>query len=299
MEEMTSPATAKTILITGPNNKTKSVAVVNQIFAACLSHIKDPFWIEIFEKAAQGKFHKGFGYSNGCLTFKKKSKVCRLEHPAAPHEAASSIIQFYETIGNVMSVADMNKHHEQMQTMLKQDQGTDYGEWKNIKRSAIRQQLIGDFVDRLLTKYEITGKNREAACQTIRGGFSKGCFSSSNIVMKNSRIDHVKGLSFEAKTKLFIVDPSCKPKKASKSRSAKAAESSSIELDTKVSGVSKRDNKVVPFLELWTKFIEEQEKQLAHINRVRINDSKSTEGDTSNIGAQSIRTPITATPLIH
>ena len=298
MEEMSSPATAKTILVLGPGNKTKSVAVINPIFAACLSHIKDPFWIETFEKAAQGKFHKGFGYANGCLTFKKKTKICRLEHPDAPHEAASAIIQFYETVGNVMSVADIKKHHEQMQTVLKQDQGSDYNEWKNIKRSAIKQQLIGDFVDRLLTKYEIAGKGRELAIQTIKGGFTKGCFSSSNIVMKNSRIDHVNGLSFDAKGKKFVVDPSCKPKKASKSRSAKAAESSSLELDVKVSGVSKRENKVIPFLEVWSKFIEEQEKQIAHINRLRINDTKSLEGDVS-IGVQSIKTPITSTPLIN
>ena len=57
-----------------------------------------------------------------------------------------------------------------------------------------------------------------------------------------------------------------------------------------MSGVSKRETKVVPFLEVWTKFIEEQERQYGQAGKLRINDTRSeAEG-------QSIVTPLTVTP---
>ena len=218
---MASPITAKTITITGPNNKAKSVPVINSLFVECLPFITDPFWIEIFQKAAQGKFHRGFAYSNGCLTFKKKTKTCRLECPAAPHEAASAIIMFYETTGNIMSVTDMNRHHEHMQNMLKQDQGSDYSEWKNIKRVAVRQQLINDFIEHLAAKYKLVNKQRTQCSQTVKQGFTRGCFTNSNINMKNGHIDSIRGLHYDTKSRLFSIDPACKPKKGSKSRGNK------------------------------------------------------------------------------
>src|SRR5690606_11849115 len=106
--------------------------------------------------------------------------------------AASAIILCYETTGGIMSVTDMNKHHEYMQNLLKQDQGIDYVEWKNVKKTSVRQQLIADFIEHLCTKHKLNLKQRQQCSDTVKSGFTAGCFSNKNIVMKNGHIDSIK-----------------------------------------------------------------------------------------------------------
>ena len=252
--------------------------IINPIFEQCASLTEDKFWIATFMDCARGKFPRGFSFRNDLLTYKKANKAQRLEVSDSPSEAFTSIIEFFQKVGGIMSVLDrqMLQKNEDEKLVEKMAQRID-SEWKDIKIEKMKDILINEFIVDVAEKMEMDENEIKELTTTVKKGIMLKYFGRDNIKMENGKIVAIEGLIYNEKTKEYEIDKSYITK-----RSGRKVIGLGIE-----EAPHQKSKNTLNFLELWEKFLEQLEskrikKTYSSSYSTHLDESDSIDVSTDN-----------------
>jgi len=85
-------------------------AIINPIFSKCSELTTDSLWRDIFIAASIGKYPRGFGYQDGTLFFRKRTRTMSVEVPDNPVEALEICRNFFRSMGGIASQEEHDKN---------------------------------------------------------------------------------------------------------------------------------------------------------------------------------------------
>lgn len=237
------------------NKKTKENgtkgSVIYPIFELCAEKTKDPFWISIFNQAANGKFPRGFMFKDNALTYKKGTKIQRLDIAADPEIAMRDIMEFLTKTAGIMSEIDQDKAKEEMEARIAENGLSLYRcQWSEIKKK-IKNLLIDTYIQDLVLRYELNDKERIQLKSTINLGFVLGYFQNNDIDFQNGRIQSINNLEYNEESRKFNINKNCVPRLSkTKSKKTNLEDPNSI-----------IDPTIISFMTLWKRFLNNIDKR--------------------------------------
>jgi len=274
-------STSLNVVGSGKNRRSKNQPqIVNPIFEACAQKITDSFWVSVFSQAAIGKFPRGFMFKDNALTYKRGTKIQRIELSTDPSIAVIESMSFFTRTAGIMSSTDQERSRRELEDRLLESQSLHSCSWTEIKKKKVREMLIGTFIEDLVHKYGLSDREKINLKSMINLGFILGYFQNNNVHFEHGRIQSIAGLNYDEVTRKFSIDSSCVPRisKSSKNKFSKTEEDSD--------GLIK-DPHIVSFMTLWIRFLESLEKRIHSKGHTTSLESPVSEPNWNQSGAAS------------
>jgi len=201
--------------------KPRAPVLVNHIFDACaqLAASEDPFWQSIFQQAAYNKMPRGFMYREGFLTFKKGTRIQRLEIPRNPVEALSACVEFFRTMAGIRSVLDQERERMETEDRYNNTIPLEEMTWGQIKKKRVVEALINEFIRRQTKLMNLDPKQAKEFASIINVGFLIGQFNTNSVIFINGRIQGLHGLYIDVeKSEFRVINSQLVRDKASRSK---------------------------------------------------------------------------------
>src|SRR5579885_1696409 len=100
-----------------------SPALVYPQLAQCAGLCTDPFWRDVFTRASQGKFPRGFTCKDNILTYKNRNKVQTIPLPEVePQDILATLIEFFRVQGGIASERDEERVRQEREARLAETQ---------------------------------------------------------------------------------------------------------------------------------------------------------------------------------
>lgn len=208
---------------------------------------EDKFWVGILNDCAKGRFPKGFTFKNDLLSYRKGNKMQRLEIPSSLIEGFNSVVNFFKTVGGMMSAEDRRQLQKlEEERILEKMNDLSDASWKDIKTEKIKEILINEFICDLSTVANFNEEEKKELTTTVKKGFMLKYFNSNNIIMEEGRITQIDGLIYNDEERTYEIDKRILNIRKVSRRDVGLG----IEED-----VTKK--KQIDFLEIWEKFLEQ------------------------------------------
>jgi hypothetical protein len=164
----------------------------------------DPFWKDIFDNAAQGKFHRNFQYQNGVMTYKNRSRNIEQQIPKSPEEAIVVLKKFFLNNAGMESPDDIKrKKEEESKVFIEKEEEL---LWTQIRSEKQKMIMISLYVEELGDKYSLSIEDRKGLLQNIKIGILAGYLNSENISLSGNSIQNIEGLIYDYDTKKIVID---------------------------------------------------------------------------------------------
>jgi hypothetical protein len=194
------------------NKKSKAQPViVNPVFQECSTMTIDPFWISIFEKAAIGRYPRGFMFKNGTFTYKVKTKTYTLDIPENAEEVYKKTIDFMKKTAKLSSEIDRENDRQEIEEKTS-SVTFEQTNWGDIKKKKIKNMLLSTYISKISKIHNFDRKQTETLKMNINVGFCLGFFNKNDIIFQNGEIIEIKGLIYDQTEKNYIIDPKRQPK---------------------------------------------------------------------------------------
>lgn len=170
------------------------------IFLECKEWTLDPFWQDMFEQCANGKFPKGIKMSKdgsiNIFTNKSRETIAISSEPFDTFQ--TMMVIFKEKLG-LVSDRDIKKQKKEL-ILLKEKLKEGYsGTWKQIRPKKIRDNLLLDFVISCSHEYNLSKKDTEKLYSIINLGISFKSITSDMIDYSDGTVHGIDGLEFDEK----------------------------------------------------------------------------------------------------
>lgn len=177
--------------------------IVNQIFYDCIELTDDPSWKNLLKKISLGSFPKGYGYHDGCLTYKQKKKIIRKEIPEIPVDAVDVVLNFFRSCG---LVSDADREAEKIKL---QERDTCVNmTWNDIKKKPrLKENLIQDYASRLAEEMKLDKEKKMQLFKIINTGMLLGLFDAK-VIVENGRIIQMEDIVYDENAGGFYLDTS-------------------------------------------------------------------------------------------
>ena len=176
--------------------------IVHPLLAECAKATNDPYWSEIFDRAARGKFPKGFMFRDGELTFKRRTAIQRLALENEPRRAVEAAITFFRRHSSLSSQNDAIPDPEADAGPVKVTKTT----WGQVRREAERKELLNSYIGALRAMFTLTD-NEVTNLKTWLGfGFNLKIIRKEDVCLEGGKIINIRGLEFNPSTRLFTLD---------------------------------------------------------------------------------------------
>jgi hypothetical protein len=189
--------------------KQVSKKIIFPIFEKASELINDDYWKQILQDASHGKFPKNSGIDpkTGGIFVKKGKQTLWLELPLDPEKALEAFKKFLSENLNLRSKKDQKSIRKEIDKQRKELlENLDCSNWKDIRKKAIKDSIIRDFVINLKRKYELTDKEAYDLYNLIKLGILFNWIDSSNITYRDRKIKTINVLYFNKKTRHFFID---------------------------------------------------------------------------------------------
>lgn len=174
--------------------------IIHPIFVKCSKLTDDPFWEEVFTKAAYGKMLKGFVYNNDTLIYRRGKKLTRREVPQNPEAALLTTMSFIREQAGIRSVNEEEIDDDESNQVIEE-----YNiEKKDLKKNYIQMKLIHDFAEQNTSSL----KEYQDLISIINIGFALRYFTNASIHISNGYITSINGLTYDSDTNTFGFEPS-------------------------------------------------------------------------------------------
>lgn len=192
---------------TTTKNKSKK-DIVFPIFEKVNEYVTDPFWKNIFNKAACGKMEKGFSYKNGIFAHKKGSKCVNIVLSEDIPQALIEIKTFMQTNANVISPQDLEMETIVCNNINEKHWSTDTNSLSDIKHEKFKQLLIYLFIEEEGKKNNFTTREKIMLREVLSFGKLVGHITNGDFIIENGRITRVNKLLFDSHTKTYSIQNS-------------------------------------------------------------------------------------------
>lgn len=216
-------------------------AIINPIFSKCAELTTDTLWKDIFIAASIGKYPRGFGYQDGTLFFRKRTRTMSVEVSPNPLEALEVCRNFFRSMGGIASQEEHDRNDSEEtggsgDTEGQSDHSGISSEcdsvqlkdliWSKITPKKNLALYLNSFVGFFGRQNRMTSIERELLQKTLNLANTLNLLNDSNIIMNSHSIVEIKGLSFDPVSRKIIfpaLDQPFTAKRTSHSRSRAAA----------------------------------------------------------------------------
>lgn len=194
------------------SNSKKNAASTNciyPIFEKCMKFTLDSYWRDIFAGCAENKFPHGMKYNPSTHTLyvkKDAKKATPIVLPEKPVEVFKRMMTIFKTDLELISSRDIEIQSEELEDVKKHFTVEVNCDWKKIKPRYLREQFIIDYVGKLRDKYSLTLIEVKKLLSTIHTGFQFKQLSSDDIDYSNGEILDIRGLEFDEKKRIFVIN---------------------------------------------------------------------------------------------
>jgi hypothetical protein len=251
-------------------------AVVYPNLAQCANLCTDQFWRDVFTRAAQGKFPRGFTCKGDILTYKNRNKVQTMTIPQGDaQDILPILLEFFRVQGGIASEQDEERVRQEREARLAETQAFERITWPEIrKKKALHDLVISTYIDELAQRMELKEPEKMNLKTTINLGFLLGCFTDERVQFDHGKILALNGLTWDAVAHVFSLDPTCIPK-----------EKRSRPVDKSVK------KETVNFLDQWGRFLGNLDKT-KEAERKKAARTPVSANPTPRVQAETPQTPI-------
>lgn len=160
--------------------------VIFPIFEECKEWTLDPYWVDIFDKCANGELPSGVKITSTHIIAKDIT-----------YKILSDSLENFQNILKIFEKIGLGEKEEERPTIY-------YDDWKSIRSKKTKYQLLLKYVIECEKKYELSITVTKKLLAFIQLAFLLKQLTSSNIFMDNGKIKNIEGIDFKKND--FIVD---------------------------------------------------------------------------------------------
>jgi len=186
--------------------------VLHPILYECSELTFDPYWKQVFEECAYGKFPRGSGIDStgNVLYFKKKGGNTRNYISYRLKKDVELVFldlknMFHEHL-SLKSTQDRQDLRSELDELCKDLQESFTGTWPNIKRKKIKDPIIRKYILDLKDLYSLTNKETAEVAEIIKLGFLFNWIPNENVIYKDRQILDIKNLKFDEEERTFDLE---------------------------------------------------------------------------------------------
>lgn len=175
------------------------------IFLECLEYTLDPYWRQVFEDCAKGKFPKGSGIDAGgnAVYFKSKDTPKWHQLETNPEAVYQQLKTLFQTNLNLKSKKDRSNIREEIEILKDHLESLYSGSWSSIRKKSIKDALIRNFVLEMKTNYNLNQEQTVRLHRLLQLGFLFNWIDNDNVVYENKEIMEIKNLFYDNETEQF------------------------------------------------------------------------------------------------
>lgn len=169
--------------------------LIYPFFIECCKYASDRYWKSIFEDLAYGITPYGTYINKDFLTcnYKDKEFVYKIQKKN-PKDIYNELYYIFKTKLSLMSREEIIQKKDDINNNL-EDINT-YDDWASIKKKNLKEVMIERFVIEVKSKYNLTTKQSKNLVSIIFLGFVFKVFISSDVKVKEGKIECINGLDF-------------------------------------------------------------------------------------------------------
>lgn len=192
--------------------RTESVKkVLFPVLEECSKLTLDPYWKQVFEECARGKFPRGSGIdaSGKLLHFHSKNSTkgyitYKLQN--TPEVVFTDLKKIFSEDLNLNSNKDRQDIRNELNDLCKDLQDTFTGSWVQIKRKKIKDPIIRQYILDLKSKYNLSNAETAEVAQIIKLGFLFNWIPNENVDYENRQILEITNLHFDENERVFDLE---------------------------------------------------------------------------------------------
>lgn len=189
--------------------------IVHEHFEECSQYTLDPFWKQVFQDCARGRFPKNTMYNvnNNIFHIKgsKKEQVYILTNiPETDFQELKKL--FIEEL-NMRSEQDKKQVKDKMLYIRKQIEDSFHGDWKQIRKKNIKDAILRDYIITLEEKYMLNEDELQQLWKVVSLGVAFNWINDKTIEYSERSIDKITNLYFNEDMRLFWLDKPSVPVK--------------------------------------------------------------------------------------
>lgn len=194
-----------------------SKKIVHPIFSDCAQFTLDPYWQQVFEECARGKFPRGSGIdSEGkVIYFRNKATANNANNnrnyvsyrlKKNPEQIFKDLKMLFQNELKFKSNQDRKDIRAELDDICKDLQESYAGTWQQIKRKKIKDPIIRRYILDLKETYNLTDRETADVAQLIRLGFSFNWISNEEVVYEDHHILNIHTLQFDPDERIFELE---------------------------------------------------------------------------------------------
>lgn len=182
---------------------TKSRAVIHPVFDEMKECNDSSYWDDLLTKFSRGIFHRNFKYYNDTLHYKSKKKNSKRDFyvdKENPKETLEGLKEFLEDKGFVSTI----ERGEKLLSSYIENEENVYEKWKDFGNN--QTFLVEEYIERLSSRYDLSGKQKIELESIIRLGMASDIFNNDSIKISNNKIKNIKYLEWDEDEQKFYID---------------------------------------------------------------------------------------------
>lgn len=183
--------------------------ILYPIFSEASQYTFDPYWQQIFENCANGKFPKGVSIDNEkkILYIKNVNSFNSYNlNNESPENIYINIKKLFSTILNLKSTRDKRLQQQECDDICKELDESYNEDWQKIKRKKIRDPIIRKYILALKEKYNLDNSSTTELDNIIKLGFLFNWIGNENVIYENREIIDINTLNYDPELKIFKLD---------------------------------------------------------------------------------------------
>ena len=198
------------------------------IFLECLQYTLDPYWRQVFEDCARGRFPKGSGIDTaGNAVYFKGKNVQWHQLSENPELLYCELKGLFQNNLNLKSKKDRSDTHKEVEVLKTQIESLYSGTWHSIRKKSIKDALIRNFVLNLKEAYSLSQQQTIYLHRLLQLGFLFNWIDPDSVKYEDKQILEIGNLYYDDATQKFELELS-KPKKIKREFVPKAEKISSL-----------------------------------------------------------------------
>ncbi len=241
-----------------------STIITNPIFQKCAELTQDDLWNKIFISAAGGKFPRGFGYQDGTLFFRRRTKTLSVTVPENSIEAFEVCKNFFRDMGGIASQEEQDKNYnddlsemsgrsskelriDRLESEIPNTSSSDIDigkeeeqlQWSKIFPKKNNSLYLYVFADLFGRRHHLTIKEKDDLKRTLNLANALSLINDEIVVFQGQNIIDLIGLTFDPKSRKLNFEPLSRPYEPRKQNSSRSKSNSPQGL----------------FIKLWDKYL--------------------------------------------
>lgn len=198
--------------------ETPNKRVLYPVFAECAQFTLDPYWQQVFDECAKGKFPRNSGIDSEGKTvyFRKNNTKSYTSYTLKenPEEVFKDLKKLFQDQLHFKSKRDRQELRAELDVICKDLQETYTGSWQTIKRKKIKDPIIRRYILDLKEEYNLNDVETAEVAQIIKLGFLFNWIASDEVDYQDQQIMNIKTLHFDAEERSFeLEEPDVKYKR--------------------------------------------------------------------------------------